>query len=138
MYRHLNRFTSRTGATNTHTKAQRKENLPFSAGEPSPRPHSQVNHRPPAAPPVHVSHQQATNAGTSEEEGSASQVERMNREEERAYERRREPRACTKERRGRAPRVSVLCRAGLRPSLRPVSGSTPLREASRKGGVPHS
>ena len=59
MYRHLNRFTSRTGATNTHTKAQRKENLPFSAGEPSPRPHSQVNHRPPAAPPVRVSHQQA-------------------------------------------------------------------------------
>ena len=35
--------------------------------------------------------------------------------------------------RGRAPPVSVLYGAGLRPSLRPVSGSTPLLGASQKG-----
>ena len=60
----------------------------------------------------------------------------------RRTERGRERERCTEKKEGqrglpdqreRASCVSALYRAGLRPSLRPVSGSTSLREASRKG-----
>ena len=99
------------------------------AGEPSPAPlvwtrRSTTGRT--ATPPVRVSSnrpRRATSVGTSEEEGSASQKERMNREERRASETRRERASC----------VSALYRAGIRPSLRPVSGSTSLLEASQKG-----
>ena len=137
MYRHLNRFTSRTGATNTHTKAQRKENLPSAAGEPSPALSSSARAGPPQAacgasrprlPPTG----RATSAGTSEEEGSASQRQRMNREEERAYERRR-----SHETRARPASVRPSW-SGAPPFAPPrfwlhlPSGSFPKR------GVPHS
>ena len=60
----------------------------------------------------------------------------MNREEERAYETRRAehaPGIRRARREERASCMSALYRAGLRPSLRPVSGSTSLLEASQKG-----
>ena len=139
MYRHLNRFTSRTGATNTHTKTQRKENLPFAAGEPSPALSSSARAGPlqaacgasrPRLPPTGRAgpraREQARRKGA-----RVSFADQPSRGEHMGEAKRREPRG-----RGRASRVSVLFGAGLCPSLRPVSGSTSLLEASQKGAFP--
>ena len=81
----------------------------------TPRPDAQVHHRPHCGASHPRLHQQAAR-------------ERARRKGARAFWRREhEPR------RGRASRVSALYGAGLRPSLRPVSGSTSLLEASQKG-----
>ena len=73
--------------------------------------------------------EQSMHPGQDEEKKGAPRCAREPGREEEGRERG----ACTKERRGRASCVSALYGAGLRPSLRPVSGSTSLLEASQKG-----
>jgi len=92
MYKHLISFTCRTGATNTHTKAQRKEEPPLlrpvNRLRHSPCPLSQVHLRPPAAPSVRVSHQQAAPGHERGNERGGRERElasRINRQKEREH-----------------------------------------------------
>jgi len=139
MYGHLNRLTSRTGATNTHTKAQRKENLPFSAGEPSPALSSSALAGPPQAacgasrprlPPT--GHERGNERGGRERESSrADEPSRGEsiRDEKRA---KRAKRAET----ARPTRVRPLW-SGAPPFALPRLTPPPFWELPKRG-VPHS
>ena len=119
----------RTWRHSMHTKIKGKERTslswPVNPLRHSPRPDTQVHHTAgPAAPSVRVSTNwplTGPRAQEPKEEKKKPQPSTgetgasMNREEE------------------RASRESALYRAGLRPSPHPASGSTSLREASRKG-----
>ena len=97
MFKHLTSFYF-TDWCHKHTyKSPKKREPPFlrpvNRLRHSPCPHSQVHLRPPAAPPVRVSHQQAAPGyGRGNERGGREResVLRINRHEERAYGRRSE------------------------------------------------
>ena len=168
MYKHLISFTCRTGATNTHTKAQRKEAPPLlrpvNRLRHSPCPLSQVHLRPPAAPSVRVSHQQASlghergnERGGRERElvcgptvtrrehtggpnrnprGRKAFTKERRREEKRRAEQKSKRRE--ERRRGCAPPVSVLLWSGAPPFAPPRFGLHPPSGSLPKRGVPHS
>ena len=105
------------------------------AGEPSPALSSSGRAGPPQAalrrlPSVSPTNRprRATSAGTSEGKRALNQGERHTEpfggETERAER---------EHQRQRAPRLFAFYKAGLRPSLRPVRGSSSLLEASQKG-----
>ena len=147
MYRHLNRLTSWTGATNTHTKAQRKENLLFSAGEPSPALSSSALVGPPQAacgasrprlPPTGRAGPQARERAR--RKGVRVSLADQPSRDERAYgrrseEKKRNPRGRAKRKRARPARVRPLW-SGAPPFAPPrfwphlTSGSFPKRGRS--------
>ena len=152
MFKHLNRFYLSDWHHKHTYKSPKKRKPPFlrpvNLLRHSPRLHSQVHVRSPAAPPVRVSHQQAVPGhGCGNERGGREResVLRINRHKERAYgrskEKKRNPRGSArgraKRKRARPARVRPLW-SGVPPFAPPrfwphlPSGSFPKR------GVPHS
>ena len=143
MYKHLTSFYF-TDWRQTHIQMPKEKRTSlFAAGEPSPAlslsalagpPQAACGASRPRLPPT------GRAGGTSEEEGSASQFcgSTVTRREHTGEAKRREIQEEEEEPRGRgrAPRVSVLYGAGLRPSLRPFLAPPPFWQLSKKGRSP--
>ena len=145
MFKHLNRFYLSDWRHKHTYKSPKKREPPFlrpvNRLRHSPCPHSQVHLRPPAVPPVRVSHQQAAPGyGRGNERGGREResvrADQPSRGESIREEKRRQEEK-SKRKRARPARVRPLW-SGAPPFAPPRFGPHPLLEASQKGGVPHS